>query len=87
MHAERAERMFSGSSYLAVDEPKGDPQPGRERLNSPKAYLHVRPYPERHVKSYADTWSTASAPTEAIDHLRDRAPGLRVRFVLILSIR
>jgi len=40
---------------LAVDEPEGDLNSGEERLDSPKTYLHVRPYPDRHVRSYADT--------------------------------
>ncbi len=39
---------------MAVDEPEGDPHPGEEKLNSPKTYLHVSPYPEQHVRSYAD---------------------------------
>ena len=40
---------------MAVDEPEGDPYRGEEKLNSPKTYLHVRPYPEQHVRSYADS--------------------------------
>ena len=40
---------------MAVDEPEGDPHRGEEKLNSPKTYLHVRLYPEQHVRSYADT--------------------------------
>jgi len=40
---------------LAVDEPEGDLNSGEERLDSPKTYLHVRPYPDRHVRSYADS--------------------------------
>ncbi len=43
-----------GLVYLAVDEPEGDPHSGKEKLNSPKTYLHNSPYPEQHVKSYAD---------------------------------
>jgi len=37
-----------------VDEPEGDLHSGEERLDSPKTYLHVRSYPDRHVRSYAD---------------------------------
>ncbi len=33
-----------GLVYLAVDEPEGDPNPGEEKLNSPKTYLHISPY-------------------------------------------
>ena len=40
---------------MAVDEPEGDPNPGKEKLNSPKTYLHISPDPEQHVRSYADT--------------------------------
>ena len=42
---------------MAVDEPEGDPSRGKEKLNSPKTYLHLSPYPEQHVRSYADTGS------------------------------
>ncbi len=38
-----------------MDEPEGDLNSGEKRLDSPKTYLHVRPYPDRHVRSYADT--------------------------------
>ena len=38
-----------------MDEPEGDPCPGEQILNSPKTYLHISPYPEQHVRSYADT--------------------------------
>jgi len=34
--------------------PEGGPNPGKEKLNSPKTYLHVRSYPDRHVRSHAD---------------------------------
>ena len=43
-----------GLVYLAVDEPEGDPHSGENKLNSPKTYLHVSPYAEQHVRSYAD---------------------------------
>ena len=43
-----------GLVYLAVDELEGDPHSGEEKLNSPKTYLHISPYPEQHVRSYAD---------------------------------
>ena len=42
---------------MAVDEPEGDPCPGEQILNSPKTYLHISPYPEQHVRSYADKGS------------------------------
>ena len=38
-----------------MDEPEGDPNPGKEKPNSPKTYLHTSPDPEQHVRSYADT--------------------------------
>jgi len=54
-------RIMSGVTlrvvYLAVDEPEGDLNSGEERLDSPKTYLHVRSYPGRHVRSYADNQS------------------------------
>ncbi len=43
-----------GLVYLAVDEPKGDPSPGRVGTQLAETDLHVRPYGERHVRSYAD---------------------------------
>jgi len=46
---------------LAVDEPEGDLNSGEERLDSPKTYLHVRSYPGRHVRSYADTVAACTA--------------------------
>ena len=48
---------------MAVDEPEGDPYPGEEKLNSPKTYLHVSPYPEQHVRSYADRRRGSGAVT------------------------
>lgn len=38
-----------------MDEPEGDPTTARNKIDSPKTYLHVRPYPDRHVRSNADT--------------------------------
>jgi hypothetical protein len=46
---------------LAVDEPEGDPHTGEEKLNSPKTYLHISPYPEQHVRSYADRGASGVA--------------------------
>ena len=68
----------SGLVSLAVDEPEGDPQPGRGTINSPKTYLHVSPYPEQHVRSYADT----SAPAhQCTDDRTTRRNGTRDKLV------
>ena len=48
-----------GIVSLEVDEPEGDPQRGPGTINSPKTHLHVSPYPEQHVSSYADTTPTS----------------------------
>ena len=58
-------RIMQGSPfglvYLAVDETEGDPHSGEEKLNSPKTYLHISPYPEQHVRSYADKRSRCAS--------------------------
>jgi len=65
-----------GLVSLAVDEPEGDPQRGRGTINSPKTYLHINPYPEQPVRSYADTEPTILTVADVerlIAHLRDGA--------------
>ena len=39
-----------GLVYLAVDEPKGDLRSGRERTQLAETDLHIRSYPERHMR-------------------------------------
>ena len=76
-----------------MDEPEGDPNRGEEKLNSPKTYLHISPYPEQHVRSYADTGARLRIQAAGFPAVKtmedfdfDTQPGLRQQIGALGSV-
>ena len=51
------EQVTLRAHHLAVDEPKGGPAQRASRGRLARTDLHVSPYPDLHVGSYADSWN------------------------------